>query len=328
MPWVAHDGAWRAPGRVVPFNGITDPDRTFYLGSSSADAWTNIDEQLRNPDGTKLGASNNGLAVRRSFNGGGLPPTFSQTAAQEDVARGVASIWSCKPDIYSVASGSMDQQWVNFFNSIPPGHRAWLCMWHEPWDDFTAEDWPTYRAAQARVSDILQASNADENLVKWGIITTAFDYQQGRADLMFPEDNSNFSWVGVDGYNFWRPATAPPDPRGRDTHRTPQQIYGAARNFALQRGDKPLIVAEWAHHDNPTDPAQRPMRIDESINWMLDNNTIAASYFHSHHGDSGPWWLNCHHNYNDPQDQSNTDEATLARYRNWLALYGKHSGDN
>lgn len=326
MPWVAHEGAWRRPGHVVPFNG-GPPPQTFYLGSSSADDWTNIDSQLRNLNGSKPGEINNGLAVRRSFNSGGIPSSFMNSAAGEDVARGVASIWSCKPSLQDVASGGLDNAWTNFFNSIPAGHRAWLCMWHEPWDDFNGDNlWPAYRAAQARVYDLLQASSADKDLVKWGIITTAYDYQQGRADLMFPEDNSKFSWVGVDGYNFWRPASAPPDPRGRDSHRTPQQIYGPARNFAIAQGNKPLIVAEWSHHDNPLDHNQRPTRVDESINWMLNNNTVAASYFHSHHGDSGPWWLNCHHNYNSPQDQSDTDENTLSRYRDWLALYGKPIG--
>lgn len=190
-----------AAGRVpVP---VPEP-QALVLGSAagSGTSFAQWNSECIN-DGSKPGAANNGMAVHRTYSGSGIVSNFMSTAAAGDVANGVASMWSCKPDLSQVSSGSLDATFISFFNSIPAGHRVWAMMWHEPWDD--QFNWNTYRTAQARVWNLLHnESNADTNLVSWGILGTGYDFNEGRAQTNFFPAGGEYDWVGVDIYDFYR----------------------------------------------------------------------------------------------------------------------------
>lgn len=282
-------------------------------------------------DGSKPGAANLGLGVHRTYSPGTIVANFMSTAAAGDVANGVASIWSCKPPLASVNNGSLDGTWTSFFNSIPAGHRAYIAMWHEPWDD--AFDWAEYRAAQARVWNLLQASEADTHLVKFGIIATSWDYTQNRGPLFFPA-GGQFDFVGADPYDMYRNLQVmPASPRGRNDHRSPSTILGATVAFATSVG-KPIVIGEFGMHPDPANPngpanwegvPSRPHRMAAFMDYMATHNVVAATYFHSSNGDDGPWWLNCFHNFTTKSDMSTPDPDTMKVWRDYLAVYGKQA---
>ena len=297
-------------------------------GSTSFTAWN--DECVNT--GNKPGAVNLGLGLHRTYSPGGIVADFMTTAAAGDVANGVASIWSCKPDISQVASGNHDATFTSFFNSIPAGHRAWLMMWHEPWDDQFV--WSTYRAAQARVWGLLNDSNADRDLVKWGILGTGYDFFVGRAQENFFPAGGEYDYVGTDPYDFYRNLDVMPvSPRGRNNHRTAAQLFSPATEFANSVG-KPTVVGELGYHPDPTyldgpmSPAgvpSKPYRFRSAIEFCVANGVEAVAMFHAPNGDDGPWWMNCIHNFATPDDRSTPDVASVTEFRNQLALYGKQA---
>lgn len=301
------------------------------FGSSIAgndNDWTTWNTYLTNSDGLKPGGINSGMSVRRSYNSGPLPVSFAASNASMDATADVLSLWSCKEPIDDINSGSRDVAFMNFFNSIPTGHLFYGMMWHEPWDNFTEDQWPAYKAAQARVWNILQDSNADTNIVKWGILGTSYDFQQNRAQTRYFPSGGEYDFVGADGYDFYRAPGLPSDPRGRDSYRSPSQIFGACVDFAATVG-KPVVVGEFAFHPDPDNPAEsdsylsRPARMQAMMDWFNANNIVVASYFHSWHGDSGPWWADCFHNFTYRESRSATDLDSVIKFRDLLTLYGK-----
>lgn len=282
-------------------------------------------------DGSKPGAANNGLAVHRTYSGGNIVNNFMSTNAAPNVANGVATMWSCKPNLDQVANGNLDTTFTQFFNSIPAGHRAWLMMWHEPWDD--QFNWATFRAAQKRAWELLHGSDADTNLVKWGILGTGWDFIQGWAQTNFFPEGGEYDFVGVDEYDFYRNLDVmPASPRGRNGHRKANTMFGPCIAFA-NSVNKPVVVGEFGLHPDPANLTgtgnnsagvpSKPKRLKDILDYFVANGVEAAAYFHSPNGDDGPWWLNCVHNFSNPQDMSTPDPASVEVWRDYLALYGK-----
>ena len=320
------------PAKVLRSASLPTPAPTMLLGSSVGppSTWAAWNSECTN-DGSKPGAANNGMAVHRTYSSGNIVSDFMVTAAAADVANGVASMWSCKPNLDTVASGGLDATFVSFFNSIPAGHRAYLMMWHEPWDD--QFNWTTYRNAQARVWNLLHNdSTADTNRVKWGILGTSWDFIQGSAQANFFPSGSQFDFVGVDTYDMYRNLQVmPASPRGRNGHQSPAQRMGPVVAYANSVG-RPWIVGEFGMHPDPTNPngpsnwegvASRPHRLASYLDYMIANGCEAAAWFHSQNGDDGPWWLNCYHNFTVRTDMSTPDTDTMKIWRDYLATYGK-----
>lgn len=320
-------------GATRPATGGTEQP-SMLLGSSAGTgtSFTAWNAECIN-DGSKPGAANLGLGLHRTYSGGSIVNNFMNTSAAGDVANGVASMWSCKPNLDTVNSGGLDSTFTQFFNSIPAGHRAWLMMWHEPWDD--AFNWNTYRSAQARVWNLLQNSDADTSLIKWGILGTGWDFIQGRAQTNFFPASGEYDFVGVDEYDFYRNLRVLPEsPRGRNKHRKAGGggMFGATVAFA-NSVDKPVVVGEFGMHPDPENLTglgnnwegvpSKPKRLMDVLDYFVENNVEAAAYFHSPNGDDGPWWLSCVHNFSSPQDLSTPDPASVEMWRNYLALYGK-----
>lgn len=330
-----HEGAQirsLVDGETRPTEGGTEIP-PLLLGSSAGTGTTFAAWQAECAnDGSKPGAANLGIGIHRTYSGGSIVNNFMNTSAANDVANGVASMWSCKPNLSSVDNGSLDATFTQFFNSIPAGHRAYLMMWHEPWDD--AFNWTTYKSAQARVWNLLQNSNADTSLVKWGILGTGWDYIQNRAQPNFFPAGGEYDFVGVDEYDFYRNLNVlPPSPRGRNKYRKANVMFVPAISFANSVG-KPVVIGEFGFHPDPQNPngaanwegvPSKPIRLQEMIEHFLENEIEAACYFHSPNGDDGPWWANCFHNFSSPQNMSVPDPDTMAVWRNNLALYGKQA---
>jgi hypothetical protein len=304
------------------------------LGSTAMGApsdWDDWNNTVKNLTGSKPGAVNNGFAGYRSYSGGNIVSSYTNTNMAGDPDRGVISMWSCKPNLTSVLNGSLDATFTAFFNSI--NHQAWLSMWHEPYDDyadgvFTSEQ---YKAAHEHVYDLLEASNADRNLVKWYILLTAHDFRQGRANLFFPE-SGKYDGVGVDGYDRYQdPVTGIPlGTRPVGKYSKPATLWGPTVSFAASVG-KPILVGEHSCHPDPNyldGPSNvegvpsRPYRLRLQLEYMAANNCTLFCLFHAS-GTTGPWWQDTIHNYVTWTDRSVPDAPSLRNVRDMAAIYGK-----
>lgn len=173
---------------------------------------------LAGSDFPALDSSAGPFTCRRSYDTT-LPATFSASVAGIDVGAR-ASIWSCKPDLAQLASGSLDSAIRAFVQSIPDTHVAWLTCWHEPdgkirKSQFTLAD---YLPAFARWCSVVKQAVADFGKVH--IYTTqileAWSGQHPAAGTtyadLWPGDGLVDAY-GVDGYSntgsgasLWGPA--------------------------------------------------------------------------------------------------------------------------
>ncbi|HEY4288539.1 MAG TPA: hypothetical protein VGN00_15650 [Puia sp.] len=71
------------------------------------------------------------FTVRRSYDGGAIPATWTASVAGIDVSHR-ASVYSAKPDLAQLASGALDASINAFLATIPSTHVAFLTVWHEP----------------------------------------------------------------------------------------------------------------------------------------------------------------------------------------------------
>lgn len=336
-----------ATGLLIGGNPDPPDVQQMFLGSCTGVGQSLAQQQTlfskTSAETSKDGAVNQGIGIHRTYTGEGLVANhINNTPAAGDVAAGVASFWSTKPDIDDVNAGNQDSRFTALFNSIPAGHRFYMVCWHEPWDD--QFNWANYRSMMARVWDLLKASNADPALVKFGVLGTEWDFIQGQAQPnFFPSvakgySENKFDFVGVDGYDFYRNRRnnvmpASPNNPPREKHRKPNVMYGDCMTYAASVG-KPVVVGEYGFHSDPENLTlsgnnwegvpSKAKRLKDLLDYFLANNVEAACYFQNHNGTDGPWWLDVVHNFTTPTDRSGTvDAPVLEVWRNYLALYGK-----
>lgn len=96
--------------------------------------------------------------VARAYQSGQWRSTWSADVGGSDVGKR-ATIYSCKPDMAAMGSGSLDASLTAFVQSIPDSHVAFLCMWHEP--DVKLRkgqiDLAQWQAAQLRFCQVVKA---------------------------------------------------------------------------------------------------------------------------------------------------------------------------
>lgn len=297
----------REDGHIV--TAPAPPTIPSIIGAANADFDT-FSADLANPDGTKDGGVNTGLGFRRSYNTGGWPVSFAASAAGSDAARGVASYWSCYPSLPAVVNGSLDATITAFFNSIPAGHTMFITVWHEPDVNgkFTSGEYADFRTAQAHMWDLLQASSADTNLVKFGPLLTQSGYRNNGAVNWFPA-NGKYDFCGGDCYEFRRPdPLSPPDNAklsgqngGYGFSKTPSQLAQPFRDFATTVG-KPMLVGELGIHPDPAILTDRGTRLQAWMDFFdgAANGCYGVALFHSGEGESGPWWWDSLPNWSYP----------------------------
>lgn len=118
-------------GGTDPGGGGTTPPP---VGNRNAMLVGAATETLQGTDFEEKAAAAGPWTVRRSYTGAtsGWPvATFAQSTAGPDVGKR-ASVWSAKPNIVSMANGSLDSAVLSFLRSIPQSHTCWVTIWHEP----------------------------------------------------------------------------------------------------------------------------------------------------------------------------------------------------
>jgi hypothetical protein len=154
-------------------------------------------------------------SVRRSYDGGAVPATWSASVAGVDVSHR-ASVWSAKPDLTQLASGALDSSINAFLASIPSTHVAFLTVWHEPdgkirKGQFTLAQW---KPAFQHFCNLVHASGKPH--VYTTLICEAWSGQSPSAGTTYADMWPGSGYVdvfGVDGYSntgsdsaLWNPA--------------------------------------------------------------------------------------------------------------------------
>lgn len=169
--------------------------------------------------------------VHRAFDSGGFPASFSTSAARWDVGRW-ATVYSCKPNLDDLASGTLDVAAQAFLLSIPEDHPTFVTIWHEadvkikkgsaPWDA------SQYKAGWRRLFSIVRELNRPNIYTTLILGNYVFINPQSGAtmeDLWPGNDESGKPYVDVlafDGYTY--------------EFEPPEVLWGPGVAFAKSKG--------------------------------------------------------------------------------------------
>lgn len=324
------DGKWRnRRGKVTAGTPPIDPpeEPLMLLGTTQL-AYTTLQASLHAVN------ANATMQVIRRYDGA-IPSSWSSTSGQNDVGTGrVSWISFSSPTIAQINSGGHDGTIAAFFASIPPTHRCMVTYLHEIdlADKLGSTPPQDYAAAQARLWNIKEANAQNPANVAVGPVLTAGPYRSGTFINFYPT-GGQFDFVGADPYRFWRDGTDPyyqPDPKtgGTGTPRSLAYVIGDPNGdggagmpaYAAAQG-KSIAIAEYGAHPTPNDPNNRPNWLVQTDAYLRSQGCMAAIYFHSHVGESGPWWLDCYHDYANPQDRSRLDPHSVNQFAALLAAH-------
>lgn len=238
------------------------------------------------------------LPLRRTYDGA-MPTGLYASKANADMNAGRVPWVSFS----SAAVANMRP----FMRSVKAtGKPLWLTVCHE------VNNGPKMSAAAFRqlYADLTVARSAEgaSNVVR-AVILTAEPYRGGTFEQWMP-DPGDFDVVVADAYRFWRPPGSPPDPKtgGLGQNRSMAWLVGELPAYAASIG-KPWALGEFAAHPFPDDLANRPTWLRQTLDWCAANGCIAAVYFDSGQGESGPWYADRFH---FPETAPGTDPRSLA----------------
>lgn len=286
-------------GSLADLAGSTAPTtRKLYLGAAPS---TSIElDQLDVLTGFKTQLS-------RRFS-----TTFPTVFPLTDVGKR-ATIFSFKPS--TATGGEMDQiiagsgsgfdKLNQLIDSIPAGHPSWLCIWHEPEDNFTTTTTRTqYKSAWNAMADVIHGKGRPELKTAWIMTATAWVTANNFIYSDYLVDLTKVDAIAFDVYNDgslrnpqrWDTLglkLGRPDPTESLSPIGGSYTYtGGGLGFAADN-TLPVIITEWgsiADHNPATPqwctnagiPATRPAWIKHTIEWMFDQPEImAALYFNT-----------------------------------------------
>jgi len=222
------------------------------------------------------------LGCRRSYSSG-LVTNFLSTVAAIDAGKR-ASVFSFKTDWTMMALGQHSNDVWNLVQSIPAGHLAYLCWFHEPENDGSAA---AFVPAFQQFSRAVRAANRPNVKVTLILMTWTWNPASGRNPADWWPGAEYVDAVGLDGYNPYDPAVA------NSKWKTFSTIFETAVDWMRGRGVKEVGVAEFGCKERTGD-------VNAKANWLLDAAGWADAqrlsfvcYFDSDVGDSAGagWWL-------------------------------------
>jgi len=192
------------PGAAPP-----PPTTVMLLGSSGPGGGSGVNASL-----TTAGKL---YAVRRAYDTGGIPTSYSASSASGDFTAGRSSVWSAKPDIVAFGAGTLDSAFTAFLATVPggtmPNGRQYLfyCnLWHEA-DGKVKQGLYTaaqFRTASSRMADLIAASGKT-NIIPT-VNTTGMPFSGNYNDTAHGFSSPEDFWVPgkhkvylLDAYNLW-----------------------------------------------------------------------------------------------------------------------------
>jgi hypothetical protein len=99
-------------------------------------------------------------SVARRYQSGLFATTFAadSSGCADDIGKRM-TVYSCKPDMTTMANGGYDARLTGFANSIPDSHPTVMICWHEPDVKFRQAgfDIPLWKQANTRFMSVLKA---------------------------------------------------------------------------------------------------------------------------------------------------------------------------
>jgi len=314
------DGADVAPGSSNP--------STILYGAVEAAAF----DQLNS---TSAISGAGGLKVRRFYEG--TWPSNPSAAQTADYTRNIIPYVSYSgPSISTILGGSFDSTLASYFAALPSDHTTYVTWLHEV-DNGKLGGATTaqFQAAIAHIHTIKQANAVDPAKVLFGPLLMGYAFTAAQApsagyyaDYIGSIADTDLDCVGADPYRFWRPVHSPDDstlspndPKigGLGIKRSMSYLMSGWETYHAAHPTIPLLIGEYAAHPDCDDVTDRSLWLQQTHQWFLDYNCIAACYYHSSIGQSGPWWIDCFHNFQTPTDQSHTDPTSLNAFASLLA---------
>jgi len=249
-----------------------------------------------------LDANVGALEIRRVYDGG-FDQNFMNRSAMDVGKR--ATHYSFKPDMGSLAAGSLDQSVRNLLATIPAGHKTILTIWHEPENDFTtAESQATYRKGWQRFSTLVRASGRAELTTSWVMMSYSWRSVSGRQPLNWWPGDGVVDSVGIDTYNegsltgtSWNsPGKAFNQPYPGESGYSGGYVDGGIPAFLALHKAK-FGIAEFGTLENTTSltagwttTPNKAAWLREAVDYYNRLGAIYVEYFHSGPY-RGPWWL-------------------------------------
>ena len=325
-------GEWGRPGFGIGQGVVTPPAASkMLLGTTE---WSEkYDNDAIQPLLYTYNANAKLAIIRRYADfGEWIPNNFTTSHGSEDIGQNRASWVSYSdPSIAKILDGSFDATLSAYFASIPANHKVMFTYMHEVNNDkLGAGETPQlFAQATAHIWDIKNASAQNSENVKVGPILIPADFRSGTHKPYFPT-NGKYDFIGIDPYRFARDVNDPsyiPDPKTgtAGTPRTMEYIIGQAPAFSISEG-KPLAFGEYGAHTWSSKPTERTRWLLETDNFMSKLNVMAAIYFHSSRGQSGPWLIDRWHVYDSNENSAArrsgaTDASSLQTFADLLAKY-------
>lgn len=323
---------WRRHG-LPPLNAPTSVAAPAMLMGAPSEAWSSLQLQTTaiNPN-AKVGC------VRRYD--GNFVSSFASTSGQQDVGTGRATWLSFSgPSVATINSGAVDATIAAFFASIPAGHRVLFTYLHEVDHDKLGGSTPAqYAAAQKRIWELKEANAAVPSNVPVGPVLMGTTFWSSAFLAYFPT-GGEYDFIGTDPYNFGRDPADPnylPEPKtGNAANWRPMSyLFGSTQGvggipYLAQRDGKPVALGEYGVHSWPSIPTRKAQWLNETDAYLeaFPTGCLAACYYHSWIGESGPWWVDRINVYSpnnaDPQRQGTpgSDPNSLNAYAALLAKY-------
>ena len=333
--WDKNGSVWRRPGQTL--GGTTPPPQppeTAMLYGTTQYAYGQLQTALH---GVNAAAT---MRIRRFYENA-IPSSWSGTGMVSDynaTPRRASWVSYSDPSVSTVLSAGFTATLASFFASIPADHRV-LFTWKHEANNKSDEKLggatrAQFRDAQKKIWEVKEANAQTPANISVGIILTAEPYRLGTADeYSAPAGYCDF--LGADPYRFWRDTSDPsylPDPKtnGPGSNRTMAYLigdglaHGQGMPQLAETYGVPVALGEYGAHPRTSDHTSRPLWLQETHDYLtnLRAGCLAAIYFHSPRGESGPWWLDRYHTYTVTEgdalrDNGAPDPTSLNK---WAAL--------
>jgi hypothetical protein len=247
--------------------------------------------------------------LARRYDSGFNTNFATTTGAASDVGQR-GTIYSFKPDMSLLAVnnagaiGSLN----SLIDSIPAGHKTWLCAWHEPEDNFPdSASQALYRTGWANFAAVVHSKNRPELQTIWIMTTSCF--RIGGTNYFYYNyipDNFDVSVdvIGYDDYNggsLRQPQRWDSPGMGLGRPYPGESLKPFGGGFAYPEGgigwakdhNKKIIMCEWGsivNHNAPTPQwcidnkitASKAAWIEYGVEWMSQQpEIIGLCYFNS-----------------------------------------------
>jgi hypothetical protein len=232
----------------VTAGAVTGQLATAYAAPKRADALFGTE---RGPSWDQAASETSGLTAQRVYSGksqdGTVPPSWPPVPA------GIRGVYSFKPDLAAVNSGTADQAIIDSLRSLPPG--SWVTIWHEA-NIRPGFPMAAYLAAIRHVAGLVAVHGIP---VRFGQIFSTRETQDLRPWVV-----PRLGFYGVDGYG----QPAQPD-------RTPAVIFG--HSFTAIRDAYPQATLAVTETDVVNGTVTQTDRWDRAA-WKFACQNRAAAF--------------------------------------------------